>query len=81
MIGIRPLTINNAIAQVEFCAIGFDCVLTAGIFLVTASLLPDELFSGLRAGKMHSAQCNNIRRVLLRSGLGHVFGLGHFLNI
>ena len=40
MIGSRPLTLKNVDAQVEFCAFGSDCVLTAGVFAVTGSSLP-----------------------------------------
>ena len=67
--------------QVEFCVFDFYCVLTAGAFTVTACALPNEFFFGVRAGNMRSAQCNNTLCVVLHSGLGHVLGLEHFLNM
>ena len=44
MKGFGLLTLTNDVARKEFCGFGYDCVLTAVVFTVTGSALPDEFF-------------------------------------
>ena len=59
MIGFGALTLIIDVEQVTFSAFEFDCTLNEGVIVFTGSALPDELVSGVRAGKMRSALCNN----------------------
>ena len=59
MIGIGALTLIIDVEQMTFFAFDIDCTLNEGVIVFTGSALPDELVSGVRAGKMPSTLCNN----------------------
>ena len=59
MIDIGALTLIIDVKKVTFSALEIDCTLNEGVIVSTGSALPDELVSGVRAGKMRSALCNN----------------------